>query len=81
MAERKIRHLKRGGLHGWCAHCGAPARHRALRRSVRASGYATTVERLGALRRFDHSREPEVARAAEADQHWLHREYREGRRE
>lgn len=78
MARRTIVRVRRGGLHGWDHTQAASTRHRHLRTAVREDGYATVVERLGALRRFDHRRYPGVARVAAEDQRWLHATYRGG---
>jgi len=74
--------IHKGALsrHGWSEHEGVEERHSALNRSVRADGYKRTIDRLSFLRnianRQDNRRLHEVA---EADEHWLERERKEGR--
>lgn len=71
-------HVERGGLHGWCSHCGEEERHDALRRSVREDGYATTIRRLNFIVNVGNRRDDEHARhVAREDMHWLERMHRE----
>lgn len=79
--SKKVR-VHKGALsrYGWHEHEGAEERHSALHRSVSAEGYAETIRRLTFIRnvanRSDNRRLHEVA---EADEHWLEKERREGR--
>ena len=82
MAERKFSRgvrVHRGRLHGWREHGSESERHEALRRSVRADGYATTVRRLNFLHnvanRDDNSG---LRRAASEDERWMERMHEEG---
>jgi hypothetical protein len=66
--------------HGWHEKDDAGERHAALNRSVRADGYKTTIDRLSFLRNVANRQDNERLHAvAEADEHWLERERREGR--
>jgi hypothetical protein len=81
MPDRFSRHVhpKRGGLHGWCEHCGPEARHRALRETVRVDGYATTIRRLNYLHNVaNRSNNRELRSRAESDLHWVQRNFRGG---
>lgn len=72
-------HVEPGGLHGWCARCDEASRHEALRRSVHADGYATTVRRLNFIVNVGNRRTDEHARRiAHEDERWLERMHREG---
>lgn len=82
MAEEKWSkniHFERGGLHGWCSHCGAVSRHEALERAVKSDGYATVVRRLNAIANLDENQNRETTRVARADEKWLHAKYRGSR--
>jgi hypothetical protein len=58
--------------HGWKEHEGVEERHRALERSVRADGYATTVDRLAFMRNVASRRDNRgLEEAARADEEWL----------
>lgn len=74
-------HLEEGGLHGWCASCLPEERHRAIERTVRADGYATTVHRLNFLAniasRQDNGR---LHRVALEDEEWA-RQWESGTRD
>lgn len=67
--------LKEGGLKGWAAADRPAKRRAALRKSVSADGYATTVRRLNVLINLDSPQK--VQQAARADMSWLKRTYRE----
>lgn len=78
MAKRwaKSLDLKEGKLRGWTATDGPEKRRRALRTSVNADGYATTVRRLQVLINLDSP--AKVQSAAKADIAWLQRTFRKG---
>lgn len=80
--ERKFSrhvHVRRGGLHGWCEHCPEHARHEALRRTVRADGYATAVRRVGYLRNIANREDNRgLHRVAGEDERWLEKMHEEG---
>lgn len=68
--------------YGWREHESAESRHRAIERSIRADGYATTVRRLNFLgnvaNRMDNA---QLRRTARADERWAQEwedEVREG---
>lgn len=59
----------RGKLDGWKADAPPAARRRALKRSVRRSGWTTTQRRLLALHNVTTDRETRMA--AKADMAWM----------
>lgn len=82
MADRRFSrhvHARQGKLHGWCESCGEESRHEALRRSVRADGYATTVRRLNFLHNVANRHDNEgLRRVAREDERWMERLHEEG---
>lgn len=82
MSERKWSkhiHIRKHGLHGWCARCSETERHEAIRRSVRADGYATTVRRLNLIHNLGSPEHDEHARrVAREDERWAERMHAEG---
>lgn len=82
MSERRFSrtvHARHGALHGWCEHCPEESRHEALRRSVKADGYATTVRRLNFLHNVANRQANGGLRGrAREDERWLERMHAEG---
>ena len=64
----------RGTLYGWSKRKSALSRHRALRKSVKREGYATTTRKLIGLANVTRDRYTE--RIARADARWLRSQYR-----
>jgi len=80
MAERRWSrhvHARRGGLHGWCEHCSAESRHRALRSAARADGWGTVVRRLNYLANVaNRSNNRTLHHVARTDERWAERQER-----
>lgn len=67
--------LEEGKLRGWAADQRPSQRRAALRKSVDADGYATTMRRLQVLINLDSPQK--VQSAARADMEWMRRTFRE----
>jgi hypothetical protein len=67
-------HMKAGALKGWCVHCPAALRRKALRSVVRKDGYATAVRRLNFLRNVaNRQNNKSLHTVASRDILWLER--------
>ena len=79
MSEKKWSkgvHPKEGVLraYGWSEGASAEGRHRALERSVKQDGFATTVDRLEFTRNVANRKDnPGLRSTAQADYEWLAR--------
>lgn len=68
--------IRHGKLYGWQADSSAEDRHKALAKSVRKDGYATTIRRLNLIHNLGNPETDQHARqVAVEDEDWVRRKY------